>query len=188
MSDDVITITPGRQPRPPGENDFSGPDGTYPVILIRVSDAITEPSSGQYAGDYVYRVWTLAIDTPGREYDGQVLDTRATVKASQSSKQYGLISAFLGRGPAVGEQLSLSRDLVGRGALADIRTNDAGYPQIFAVMAAPQAPAASANRRAPAAPVAPRQTRGRVPVASVADRYAGTDPDGPPDDDPPLPF
>ena len=128
MSAGTITITAGRPNRQGDEKDFTGPDGTYPVTLVAVSDEITEPSTLADAkgdGTWTYRVWTFAID--GGECDGQVIDLRANARSSgPNSKQFGLVSAFVGRTPPVGAQIDIQRHLVGRQALASIVTGDNG--------------------------------------------------------------
>ena len=151
MSAGTITITAGRPNREGEEQDFSGPDGTYPVTLVAVSDEITEPSTLADAkgdGTWTYRVWTFAID--GGEYDGQVIDMRANARSTgPKSKQFGLVSAFVGRTPPVGASIDIQRHLVGRQALASIVTNDNGYPKVDKVMALP-ASSRPGNGSAPA--------------------------------------
>ena len=162
MSAGTITITAGRPNRQGEEKDFSGPDGTYPVTLAAVSDEITEKSTLADAkgdGTWTYRIWTLAVD--GGEYDGQVIDLRANARSSgPKSKQFGLVSAFVGRTPPVGAEIDIQRHLVGRQALASILTNDNDYPFVDKVMALPparvEAPTPEPVAAVPApAPVAP---------------------------------
>jgi hypothetical protein len=147
----TITITAGRPNRQGDEKDFAGPDGTYTVTLTAVSDVITEKSNLADAkgdGTWSYRVWTLAID--GGEFDGQVIDIRANAGSSgPKSKQYGLVSAFVGRTPPVGTQIDIQKHLVGRQALAYIATNDSDYPYVDKVMALP---ASKTNGKAAAKP------------------------------------
>jgi len=140
MSAGTITITAGRPNRQGDEKDFAGPDGTYQVALIGVSDEITERSTLTDAkgdGTWTYRVWTIAIDDGG-EYDGQVLDIRANARSTgPRSKQFGFVAAFAGKTPPVGAVIDIQRHLVGRRALAAIKTNDNDFPYVDTVMALP---------------------------------------------------
>ena len=160
----TITITAGRPNRQGDEKDFAGPDGTYPVTLVAVSDPITEQSSQPKKGPnddgtWTYRVWTMAIDG-GTEYDGQVIDLRANARSTgPKSKQYGLIAAFVGRTPPVGTTIDIQKHLVGRRALAYIATNENDFPFVDKVMALPVSSAPS-----PAPEPAPEP----APVASPA--------------------
>lgn len=148
---DTITITAGRPNRQGNEQDFAGPDGTYTVTLIAVSDEVTEQSTMPSKrknddGTWTYRDWTVAIDG-GTEWDGQVLDIRANARSSgPKSKQFGIIAAFAGKLPTPGTVVSIPK-LVGRQALALIVTNESDYPTVDKLMALPAA------RQAPA-PVA----------------------------------
>jgi hypothetical protein len=174
MSAGTITITAGRPNRQGEERDFSGPDGTYPVTLVAVSEEVTEPSSLADAkgdGTWTYRVWTFAID--GGECDGQVIDMRANARsAGPTSKQFGLVAAFVGRTPPVGAQVDIQRHLVGRQALASIVTSDNGFPKVDKVLALPaqrngSAPAPTPAPAPPAAaPVASPPEPATAPVAS----------------------
>ena len=111
MSAGTITITAGRPNREGDEKDFSGPDGTYTVTLVAVSDEVTEKSTLADAkgdGTWTYRVWTFAID--GGEYDGQVIDKRVNARSTgPKSKQFGLVAAFVGRTPPVGASIDIQR-------------------------------------------------------------------------------
>lgn len=151
MSAGTITITAGRE-REGNERDFAGPDGTYPVLLVSVSEPVTEPSTMAESGSWTYRRWTFAID--GGEYDGQVLDARASTKSSPKSKQFQIISALFGKVPPVGTSIDIQKHLIGRSALVSVLTNDNGYPYIAGFMAAPgsgKAPAAPAPKPEPVA-------------------------------------
>lgn len=183
MIDDTITITKGRPNRQGDEKDFSGPDGTYPVMLTSVGDPVEETSrqprtlkSGKPDprddGKWIYRDWTVAIESG--DFEGQVLDVRASVRSTgPKSKQYGIIAAFLGRTPAEGENISI-RDLVGRSALAQILTKEGtDYPYVANLMAAPvssrvaqaQATSASISARQASAPAAsPQQPAAEAPL------------------------
>jgi hypothetical protein len=175
MSAGTITITAGRPNREGGEKDFSGPDGTYPVTLVAVSDEVTEPSSLADAkgdGTWTYRTWTFAIE--GGEYDGQVIDLRANARSSgPTSKQFGLVAAFVGRTPPVGASIDIQRHLVGRQALASIVTNENGFPKVDKVLALP----AQRNGTAPAPTPAPAPPA-VVPAARPSVREQVSDDDG----------
>jgi len=149
MSAGTITITAGRAPREGNEQDFQGPDGTYLATLSKVSAPITEPSTMGKGGTWTFRVWTFAID--GGQYDGQVLDVRASVKSSDKSKQYGILTALAGKALAVGTTIDIDRHLVGRQCLIAVRTNENDFPEIASFMAAPSTGPAPAQ--APAQPV-----------------------------------
>ena len=142
MSAGTITITAGRAPREGDETDFAGPIGTYPARLIRVGDEVTEPSTMGKAATWSYRIWTFAIDD-GSEWDGQIMEVRASTKSSPQSKQFEIISALVGRVPPVGAQIDIKAHLVNRSCLISIKTNDSDYPYIAALMAAPAARAAA---------------------------------------------
>ena len=182
MSAGTITITAGRPNREGEEKDFSGPDGTYTVTLVAVSDEITEKSTLADAkgdGTWTYRVWTFAID--GGEYDGQVIDKRVNARSSgPKSKQFGLVAAFVGRTPPVGASIDIQRHLVGRQALASILTNDNDYPYVDKVMALPVAapvvtPAPAPPAAAPAPVASPDSLRARI--AQAEERQASPDDD-----------
>jgi hypothetical protein len=170
MSAGTITITAGRPNRQGDEKDFSGPDGTYTVTLVAVSDEVTEKSTLADAkgdGTWTYRTWTFAID--GGEYDGQVIDLRANARSTgPKSKQFGLVAAFVGRTPPVGASIDIQKHLVGRQALASILTNDNDYPYVDKVMALPASQAnGAAPEPAPAPPVPPAAApEPAAPVAS----------------------
>ena len=116
-------------------------------------------------GTWTYRDWTLAID--GGAHDGQLIDIRANARvAGPASKQYALISGFLGRTPEVGEVINV-RTLIGREAFAKIVSTDAGWPKVETVIAKPQ----TTRAPAPATPPAP---------APVAAPVAAAQPEEPP--------
>ena len=175
MSAGTITITAGRPNRQGEEKDFAGPDGTYTVILVAVSDEVTEKSTLADAkgdGTWTYRTWTMAID--GGEYDGQVIDMRANSRSTgPKSKQFGLVAAFVGRTPPAGASIDIQKHLVGRQALASILTNDNDYPYVDKVMALPAQPgngpaAPPTPAPAPALPAAvPAPDPAAVPLAAA---------------------
>lgn len=177
MTDSII-ITAGRPNRQPGDRDFAGPDGTYPVTLVAISDPITEkstqpPKGPNDDGMYTYRIWTLAIDD-GSEHDGQVIDMRANVGSTgPKSKQYALVAGFSGAVPPIGAVIELPK-LIGRRALALIQTNENDYPYVHTVLPLPaernapaQAPA-QAPEPAPEPAPAPTATPLRETVAAGA--------------------
>lgn len=136
MATAFITVTQGRR-----EGDFSGPDGSYNVILTDVSEAVTEVAKGgPNAGEeYTYRTWTFAIEDG--EFEGQIIDARTSNASGPKSKMYGFLTAlFGGKAPPPGTQLEKSQ-IVGRSAIAMIGSNDGGYPIITGLAAAPRASA-----------------------------------------------
>ena len=147
---DSITITAGRPNRTGAEKDFSGPDGSYELILSAVSAPVTERSTMPDAkgdGTWTHRTWTFAINDGG-EFDGQVIDLRANAgSAGPKSKQYGIVTALAGKAPPVGTTIEIPK-LVGRRCLGQIATNDSDYPYIATLMPLP------ASRRAAPAPAA----------------------------------
>lgn len=168
IDSDAITVTqaaarPAGAELQPGERDYAGPDGVRSATLLRVSDIVTQPSTLPKAkpGDtYSWRTWTFAIDD-GSEWDGQILQRRASVTSSNSEKstQYEIISALAGKTVPVGASLSIRQHLVLRNCLIRIVTENE-YPRIAQFMALP------ANMR-PAAPA----------PAPVATQHPGV-PDG----------
>lgn len=150
MTADTITITAGRPAREGNAEDFSGPDGIYPLILASVSDVVEETSRQPRAlrngkpdprddGKWVYRTWTFAIEADG--YDNQVIDMRANARSTgPKSKQYEIIAALLGHVPQVGEQVTIP-ELVGRSASGWIATNENEFPYVKALMPAQRAAA-----------------------------------------------
>lgn len=155
----TVTITGGKPNRQGDEKDFTGPDGTYPVVLIAISDEVTQKSTAATAKSdtWTYRVWTIAIDSG--PHMGEVMDIRASSSSTgPKSKQYGLIAAFAGRTPPEGTDVNLDK-LIGRQALAAIATNENDYPYVDKVMAMPpgmlQAPEPTATKPAAAPPPEP---------------------------------
>ncbi len=167
MTDDTITISAGRPNRQGDAEDFTGPDGTYPVILSSISDPFEADSRFSKSGKDTYRLFTFAFEND--ENLGEVLDKRVrTGSTGPKSTQFEIIAALLGRTPAVGESVKLP-ELVGRGCLAKIVTNDNDWPTIASLMAAPKTAAAQAmsasiaSRQSPAPAAPPSQ-----PVAEAA--------------------
>lgn len=160
---DTITISKGRPNREGNEKDFSGPDGSYPVILSSVSDPFEEVSRFSKSGKAMYRIFTFAFENA--ENEGEVLDKRVNANStSEKSAQFEIIAALLGRTPAVGENVRIP-DLVGRGCQASIKTNDNDYPYIDALIATPRVAAA----RAVSTSIESRRGAAPQPVAAGAD-------------------
>lgn len=178
---DTITITKGRPNRQGDERDFAGPDGTYEMTLVTVSEPVTEKSNLPDAknGEWTYRTWTFAV-SDGGEFDGQVLDVRANARSTgPKSKQYGVIVALFGRTPPPDTVIDIQRHLVGRSCYAQILTNDNEFPFIASFMPLP------AKRGA--APVAPAPAPVAVPApARPESPHPGVPADQPNPDD--LPF
>ncbi len=153
MTDDTITISAGRPNRQGDAEDFSGPDGTYPVILSSISDPFEADSRFSKSGKDTYRLFTFAFENDDNL--GEVLDKRVrTGSTGPKSTQFEIIAALLGRTPATNEVIRLP-DLIGRGALAKIVTNDNDWPTIASLMAAPRTAAAQAmSARLASAPAA----------------------------------
>ena len=61
MSAGTITFKEGT-PRERGENEFAGPDGTYAMMLVRVSEPYEDVSQFSRTGKGTYRRWTFAVD------------------------------------------------------------------------------------------------------------------------------
>jgi hypothetical protein len=177
LSADTITITAGRPAREGDAQDFSGPDGTYQVILSSVSDIIEEASrqprqlrngkpDPRDDGRWVYRIWTLAIEEG--EYADQVLDLRANARSTgPKSKQFEIIAALLGRTPQIGESISIP-ELPGRSALALILTNENEYPYVKQLMPLPARGGTRQQPRPATTPVAqPRQATTEQPKSAA---------------------
>jgi len=151
---DTITISAGRPARDGGEKDFAGPDGTYEMTLVTVSEPTTEKSSIELKrgdGTWTFRDWTFAV-SDGGEYDGQVLDLRANAKSTgPKSKQFEIIVALFGRTPPVGTEIDVQRHLVGRSCLCRIATRDGtDFPYVAGLVPLPaiSSPAPAARGRA----------------------------------------
>lgn len=163
MSAGTLTFRQGKT-REPGENDFTGPNGTYPFVLIRVTAPYEGDSSFTKTGKQMYRDWTFAVDDPNRQYgdgqqDGRIMEIRTSNSNSDKSKQFEIVAALIGRNPAYGAPVDIDTHLVGRGALGSVLTNESEYPYIDKLIAAPRpAQAAAAPKAAaqsePAAPAA----------------------------------
>src|SRR5574343_612872 len=143
MSDDMITITAGAQ------SDVE--PGVYEVTLVEISEPRTiYPQTGPNAGKEVtLRDWTFALD------DG------AATASGPKSKTYAWITALLGHAPEIGKTYPRSQ-LVGRGALATITVDEAGWARIANLSGLPKARAAKPEPEAPA-----RRAQVAQPVAAA---------------------
>lgn len=144
MTSATITAGTGR-----AEGSFTAEDGTYPVILVSISEDITtKVKSGPRAGeDWTFNRWQLAIDLPGTELDGQTIEAVATtpkkdpktdaLRIDVKSNYYGFISAFFGKAPPPGTDFDdLETMLVGRSAQAVIITDSNDYPKVDKIVPA----------------------------------------------------
>ncbi len=150
MSDDMITITAGAQ------SDVE--PGVYEVTLVEISEPRTiYPQTGPNAGKEVtLRDWTFALD------DGSATVTGSASTASgPKSKTYAWITALLGHAPEIGKTYPRSQ-LVGRGALATITVDEAGWARIANLSGLPKARAAKPEPEAPA-----RRAQVAQPVAAA---------------------
>jgi hypothetical protein len=131
------------------------PDGVYLVQLTKISDPRTVMAqSGPKAGEEVDLIdWSFAIDQPGSPLHDQIIDASTSTASGPRSKMYAWLTALLGGvAPAVGSGFKKS-DLVGRYALATTRKNDAGWPKIENLGAAPAALLGARIAQATGAPV-----------------------------------
>ncbi len=106
------------------------PDGVYPVTLTALADPKTVTAQrGPKAGQDIQLIdWIFAIDEG--DYDGTELATSTSTASGPKSKMFTYLTALLGgKAPAVGATFEKS-DLIGRRALATVRTDDAGWPRI----------------------------------------------------------
>lgn len=117
------------------------PDGVYLVQLTKISDPRTVTAQqGPRQGEEVDLIdWSFAIDQPGSELHDQVIEASTSTASGPRSKMYAWLTALLGGvAPAVGTPFKKS-ELIGRYALATTRKNDAGWPKIENLGAAPAA-------------------------------------------------
>lgn len=137
----------------PGGPDI--PDGVYLVQLTKISDPRTVVAQqGPRQGEEVDLIdWVFTIDQPGTDVHDQVIDASTSTSSGPRSKMYAWLTALLGGvAPAVGTPFKKS-DLIGRYALATTRKNDAGWPKIENLGAAPAALLATRIAQATGAPV-----------------------------------
>jgi hypothetical protein len=117
------------------------PDGVYFVQLTKIGDPRTVTAQqGPRQGEDVDLIdWTFTIEQPGSELHEQVIDASTSTASGPRSKMYAWLTALLGGvAPIVGTNFKKS-DLIGRYALATTRKNDAGWPKIENLGAAPAA-------------------------------------------------
>lgn len=157
-----------------GEGGFTGPPGTYPVILAKIEGPKTitakrGPTAGQSSDIYD---WTFVV--VGGEYEDAEIDATSSTASGPKSKLYSFLTALLGgQAPQAGQTFELA-DLKGRMALATVVREESGWAKIAqlsampvqymqqqfaqvtgAPVAAPPAPPAYAPPQA--APAAPQQ-------------------------------
>jgi hypothetical protein len=123
----------------PGGPDI--PDGVYLVQLTKISDPRTVTAQqGPRTGEDIDLIdWTFTIDQPGTELHDQIIDASTSTATGPRSKMYEWLTALLGGvAPAIGTPFKKS-DLIGRYALATTQKNDAGWPKIKNLGAAPAA-------------------------------------------------
>lgn len=149
MSAGTITFKAGRREREDDYKDFAGQDGVYNMTLVSVSEPYTAPSTFHKSGQQTFRDWLFAV-SDGGAHDGEVLDMRSTVSTSDKSKQFEIVTALIGRNPALGSDIDIDKHLVGRDVMAHIQTNDNNFPFIASLMPAPAKGAKPAA--APASP------------------------------------
>lgn len=132
-------------------------DGVYPVILTDIKGPKTVTAQrGPKAGEEIELFdWIFAIDAPGNAYDSLEISASTSTASGPRSKMFGYLTAlFNGVAPAIGTGFEKT-DLCGRTALATIRKNEAGWPQIENLGAMPAGMARPTAAVAPAPVVAP---------------------------------
>lgn len=142
------------------------PDGVYLVQLTKIGDPRTVTAQqGPRQGEEVDLIdWVFTIDQPGTDLHDQVIDASTSTASGPRSKMYAWLTALLGGvAPVVGTNFKKS-DLIGRYALATTRKNDAGWPKIENLGAAP---AALLAQRIGAATGVPVQANG-APASAAA--------------------
>lgn len=138
--------------------------GTYPVTLVGIEPKTIIPKTGDNAGQEVEIFeWSFAIDEG--ELENEIIKVSSSKNCGPKSKMFSFLTALLGgRPPEAGASFE-TEQLLGRQALAQITANDAGWPQITALLSLP-------TRRAtqtPAPQAAPRQAYQQpAPVAAGA--------------------
>lgn len=152
-------------------------EGTYPVTFERAEGPIRSQFANEETGEYPMQVklymrvddgsGAMLTDYANLPSEGRSLGKRA--------KLYGICTAFLGREPAEGEQLSPAT-ITGLSAQVVVKIKPNGYPKISEYLKArrkPQAelpPTASAAPVAPVAPARPTVAPPPRPAAPVAVR------------------
>ena len=147
MSAPFLTISSGRR-----EDQWNGPDGAFPAILIEIADPQTAiAKTGENAGqEYTFITWTFALEHD--EFQG-TLDYRTSDKTGPKSKIYGLLTALSG-GKALKPGLGLSKEqLINKSCIVTVATNpDNDYPFIANLSASPVMPSGKAPKPAAVAP------------------------------------
>lgn len=129
-------------------------DGVYPVILTAIAGPkLVTAQQGPNAGKEIELFdWTYAIDAPGTTEDGLEITASTSTASGPKSKMFSWLTALMGgKPPAVGTKFE-TQDLVGRAALATIRTGESGWPRLENLGAMP---AAMLGQRVAAATGAP---------------------------------
>ncbi len=131
------------------------PDGVYPVILLDIKGPRTVMAQrGPNAGSEIDLFdWIFSIDAPGHALDGKEIEASSSTASGPRSKMFAFLTALLnGVAPTTGTKFEKT-DLVGRQALATIKTDESGWPRISNLGAVPAV--APAGRPRPVAVPAP---------------------------------
>lgn len=104
-------------------------DGVYSVILTGLGEKTIIPGSGPNTGQEIdIYSWDWAVDEG--EYENLELQSTTSFASGPKSKLYSYITALLGgKPPESGTKFEVG-DLVGRRALATVRTAENGWPKI----------------------------------------------------------
>ena len=132
------------------------PDGVYPVVLTAITGPkLVTAQQGPNAGKEIELFdWTYAIDAPGTPEDGTEITASTSTASGPKSKMFSWLTALMGgKPPAVGTKFEVI-DLVGRAALATIRTGESGWPRLENLGAMPAAMLGTRVAAATGAPVA----------------------------------
>lgn len=130
------------------------PDGVYPVVLTQITGPkLVTAQQGPNAGKEIELFdWTYAIDAPGTPEDGTEITASTSTASGPKSKMFSWLTALMGgRPPVVGTKFETT-DLVGRAALATIRTGESGWPKLENLGAMPAAMLGSRVAAATGAP------------------------------------
>jgi hypothetical protein len=147
------------------------PDGVYTVTLVDITGprTVTAQRGPQAGKDIDLLDWIFAID--GGPLEGNTIEASTSTASGPRSKLYGfLVALFGGRVPPAGTGLE-KEQLVGRQALATVRTDEGGWPRIENLGALP-----NTMPLPQPAPMAPTNTEAVVPAngrAPVPARAAG---------------
>lgn len=144
------------------------PDGVYPVTLTDLKDPKTVTAQrGPKAGEEIQLIdWVFAVDEGPSE--GIELQSSTSTASGPKSKMFAYLTALLGgKAPAVGTKFEKT-DLLGRRALATVKTDDAGWPRIENLGAMPASMLQAGFQRA-TAPAAAAATPVAVGAAPAGD-------------------